>query len=143
MKKAKVLKETGFAEIILYISLILAGTFHEFLSCAVSVALIVYLIFKTVKNGGFVFYRNMTAISLISIVAFYGISCFYAVDSGMALMGFFVQVLLLFLICNHIMGHPKLNQLFLVQWFYLFSLAEVLLGIWDIIIFQILMMAKN
>ena len=72
------------------------GLFHEWTSCAVSVLLSVWLFAKILKLKSFSFNLNLTSISAIVTVFIYGISVFWAVDKGMAFVGFlkFLPVLL-------------------------------------------------
>lgn len=79
----------GFIRIFLAASLLAVGLFYEFLSCAASAALCVYLIYTAKKNGGFVFKTSLGGITAITISLFYGLSAFWAVDPGMAFIGFF------------------------------------------------------
>lgn len=81
--------DRGFIEIFLAVSLLAVGLFYEFLSCAASIALCVYLIYTIKKNGGFVFKKNLGGITAVIIPLFYGLSAFWAVDPGMAFIGFF------------------------------------------------------
>ena len=90
MNKLKTtLHNLGFIKIFLAVSLLAVGLFYEFLSCAASAALCVYLIVTAKRNGGFVFRSSLGVITAIVISLFYGLSAFWAVDSGMAFIGFF------------------------------------------------------
>lgn len=85
---------------ILYASLLLAGAFYEWTSCAVSLSLIVW-IFLRLKAGKELSFRiNLTLVSCVLISVAYAVTAFWAVDSGMAFVGFlkFLPVPLL-LIC--------------------------------------------
>lgn len=81
--------DRSFLSIFLAVSLSAVGLFYEFLSCAASIALCVYLIYIVKKNGGFVFKKNLGGITAVVIPLFYGLSAFWAVDPGMAFIGFF------------------------------------------------------
>lgn len=90
MNKLKVfIHNHGFIELFLAVSLLAVGLFHEFLSCAAAIALCIYLIFIAKKNGKFVFKKNLGGITAVIIPLFYGLSAFWAVDPGMAFIGFF------------------------------------------------------
>lgn len=86
----------GFANLILIISLFCVGLFHEYFSCAASIVMISWLIYKAVKEKKSHFYFNAVSLSVLLIAAFYLLSVFWAVDSGVAVMGFirFLPVLL-------------------------------------------------
>lgn len=94
------LKQKGFAEIILIVSLLLLGLFYEVYSCAASVAMLVWLLIKLIKKSEIKVYLNLTSISICIIVFSYLISSIWAIDSGMALIGFikFLPILLFILI---------------------------------------------
>ena len=67
---------------------IAVGLFNEYLACGAAALLSVFLIFKFKSVNKVNFYINATSISCILIAAFYLISVLYAVDSGMAFIGF-------------------------------------------------------
>lgn len=94
------IKQRSFAEIFLIFSLLLIGLFYESLSCIASVIMLVWLIIKIIKNKEFKFKVNLTGISLAVLVLSYLLTSFWAVDYGMAVIGFmkFLPVLLFFLI---------------------------------------------
>lgn len=89
----------NFSNIFLVISLLFMGLFHEFLSCIASVILCAYLLTAALKNGSIKFNLNLSSISIAAIVSFYGLSALWAVDSGMAFIGFlkFLPLLLFML----------------------------------------------
>ena len=69
-------------------ALFAAGLFHDFAACAASVFLCGYLLVLVVKNKELVFRVNITSITVLVIGFFYLISILWAVDSGMAFIGF-------------------------------------------------------
>lgn len=87
MKKAGNFK-LNFQSIFLLLSMLSIGLFHEFLSCIASAALCVYLLIMVRKNGSIKFMLNTASISIVLISLFYGITIFWAIDSGMAVIGF-------------------------------------------------------
>lgn len=93
-------KNVKFAEIILTVCLFLVGTFHEYISCFVSLIMISWLAYKIFTNKELNFSLNTLSLSIILMVFFYGVTAFWAVDSGMAVIGFvkFLPVLLYLLI---------------------------------------------
>lgn len=94
------LSDTYAAEWILLLSLVLSGGFNEYVGCVLSAIISVLLIVKIAQNRNFVVNINITSLSIAVITLLYLISCFYAVDSGMAFVGFlkFLPVLLYMLL---------------------------------------------
>lgn len=94
------LSDTDAAEWILLLSLVLSGGFNEYVGCVLSAIISVLLIVKIAQNRNFVVNINITSLSIAVITLLYLISCFYAVDSGMAFVGFlkFLPVLLYMLL---------------------------------------------
>ncbi len=86
---AKKLKSLQISDIFLMLSIICVGGFHEYISCILAVAMSVYLLVKVKRQKQFVFYFNFLSISVISICLFYGLTCLWAVDKGMAFIGLF------------------------------------------------------
>ena len=82
------------------LSLICAGAFYEWLSCMISLLLIVWLFLKIKVDGRLAFRAGFTSVSCALIVTGYLLSVFWAVDRGMAFVGFLKFLPLpLFLIC--------------------------------------------
>ncbi len=77
-----------FEKIILMISLFFVGTFHEYLSCVLTIGMLLWTLRRTLKKGKLRIYSNITVWTIGCIVLFYGLSIFWAVDSGMAFIGF-------------------------------------------------------
>lgn len=78
----------NFLQILFILSLICTGVFHEFYSCAFSVLLIGYLLWKTKREQSIRFYWNNTTISIMVLVGMYALSTLWAIDSGVAWLGF-------------------------------------------------------
>ena len=85
---AEEIKKVSFAEIILTGCLFCIGTFHEYLSCAAAAVMLIWLIYKSAKNKLIHFCLNITSASVLCIALFYGLTAFWAVDGGMAVIGF-------------------------------------------------------
>lgn len=85
----KQVKKLGFTEIFLVFSIMLMGLFHEFLSCIAGIAICIYLMVLIKKRGKLFFYTNIASVAVLAIVLFYGLSIFWAVDKGDAVIGFF------------------------------------------------------
>lgn len=83
------LKTLSFAQCVLYISLFFVGIFHVYLSCILSVALLVWLGLRLLKKGKIDVQVDMTLISMSVLVIGYLITPIWAVDSGTAVFGFF------------------------------------------------------
>lgn len=80
-------KKLDFPGLLLVI-LLLTGGFHEYIACAASAALCVYLIIRISRNRTLILRKGLTSLSVAAICLGYGLSCFWAVDPGMALIGF-------------------------------------------------------
>lgn len=91
---------TYAAEWVLLLSLVLSGGFNEYVGCVLSAIISVLLIVKIARNRNLVVNINITSLSIAVITLFYLISCFYAIDYGMAFVGFlkFLPVLLYMLL---------------------------------------------
>lgn len=77
-----------FEKIILMLSLFFVGTFHEYLSCVLTIGMLLWTLGRILKKGKLRIYSNITVWTIGCIVLFYGLSIFWAVDSGMAFVGF-------------------------------------------------------
>ncbi len=88
IKSAPIFNKT-FAEVLLVISVLAVGLFYEYLSCAASVAICVGLIVIMRKKGRFVVKIGLGSAAVGLAVISYGLAAFWAVDSGMAVIGFF------------------------------------------------------
>lgn len=96
----KEIKKLGFAEIITAVSLLCVGTFHEYISCFLSVAMLIYIIVRAAAKKSLRLFINITSVSVFCIPLFYALSVFWAIDGGMAAIGVFkyLPVLLYLLI---------------------------------------------
>ena len=88
MKFIKKINSLGVLPIVFYISALAVGVFHEFVSCILCVILAVFLISKIVKEKKIDLYINFSLISIGLITIFYLLSIFWAIDKGMAFIGF-------------------------------------------------------
>ena len=86
----------GFADVMLMLSLLIVGGFNEYVSCILSIAMLVYLFVKMRKERHLTVRVNLLSVSVAVMVLFYGLTIFWAVDSGMAFVGLlkFLPVLL-------------------------------------------------
>lgn len=69
-------------------ALLLTGGFHEYVSCAVSVVLSLYLIMRMARSKALYVQLDAVTLAVTALCAGYGFSCFWAVDRGMAWIGF-------------------------------------------------------
>lgn len=94
------LRRCSFVQFVLPVALLLAGSFHEYVSCILSVAMGGYLLVRIQKNQGLFVRKSLLALSMTVLCAGYGMTCLWAVDRGMALVGFFKFLpLVLYLLC--------------------------------------------
>ena len=78
----------NFSDIILLLSFVLVGGFNDYIACGISVALLVNLLFKIYKNKYLKININPIFVATSVLVLFYGLSAFWAIDWGMAIVGF-------------------------------------------------------
>ena len=99
-KIKKFVSETYASYWVLLLALVISGGFNEYISCALSTIISILMIVKIVRNKIFIVNINIVSVSVAVIALFYLISCFYAIDSGMAFVGFlkFLPVLLYMLL---------------------------------------------
>lgn len=96
----KKIQKTDITDMVTILALLMVGSFHEYISCLLSVILCVCLLIRIWKAKTFAFKQDMNAISVILISLGYGLTCFWAVDRGMAFIGFlkFLPLLLFMLL---------------------------------------------
>lgn len=96
----KTLRGIGFSGFILLAALTLLGSFHEFISCALSCAMGIWLLLRLRRQKQLVIRRDMLTSAVVALCLGYGLTCFWAVDRGMAWIGFLKFLpLLLYLLC--------------------------------------------
>lgn len=103
MKKFKI----DFISMLFLINMLFAGAFFEYVSCLTSILLIGYLFYIFKKNGKLVFRENISSVAIGLLVLFYGLSCFWAVDAGMAFIGLFKFLPLLLFMLVLMQGEGK------------------------------------
>jgi len=81
-------KKISIPDIILLASIVLVGGFHEYISCALAIAQSVYLLLRLRKAKTLRLRSGFWSLSMGFLCAFYGLSCIWAVDRGMAFVGF-------------------------------------------------------
>lgn len=82
------LKKTSFVDFLLFVSLIIIGGFNDFVSCFLSVGISLFLVCKIVKNKQLVIRYSLFNFSIALICIMYGLVAFWAIDSGVAFIGF-------------------------------------------------------
>lgn len=93
------IKLPSMLTVIFFASLFSAGLFNEYFSCLASVALLLWLVVNHIKKKETVFYSNVTSWSVVVIVLSYAVCSLWAVDMGVAIIGFFKYLpVVLFLI---------------------------------------------
>lgn len=109
----KKIQKSDMTDVITMLALVMVGSFHEYISCLLSVVLCVSLLIRIWKAKTFVFKQDILSISVILIPLGYGLSCFWAVDRGMAFIGFlkFLPLLLFMLLLWQESGKKRVLQL--------------------------------
>ena len=99
MKIKTQIQDMGFMPILFTLSLCLIGGFHEYISCFVGALLSIWIIIKVKKEKNFRFRINHTSVALIILTCSYLLSSLWAVDIGMAFLGFlkFLPIILFIL----------------------------------------------
>lgn len=93
-------KKCGFSGWLLLGALVLVGGFYEYVSCLLTVAMCVYLLLRMKKTGKLMVARDYWTSAAVAICLGYGLTCLWAVDRGMAFVGFLKFLpLLLYVIC--------------------------------------------
>lgn len=93
------MKKFDFMSSFIILCICSVGLFHEYLACFAGLILSIYLATCMHKNNGIKLHFNMCLLSVTLIVISYGVTTFWALDKGAALIGFFKFLpLLLFLI---------------------------------------------
>lgn len=82
------IKGISFSGWILLASLLVLGSFHEYISCALSAALCIGLFCTMHKEKKLYIQKNIHAAAVLAVCLGYGITCLWAVDHGMAFIGF-------------------------------------------------------
>lgn len=88
--------QPSIVTIVFIFALLCTGIFYEYSSCAFSIFLCIFLLCITKKEQKFVWRWNLTTVSVVLMMGFYLLSILWAVDRGMAFVGFlkFLPVLL-------------------------------------------------
>lgn len=93
-------RKWDFCGVLLMLVLLAVGGFHEYVSCAAAAAMSLYLGWRLIKKKKLYIEKSLPALAVAVLCAGYGLSVFWALDRGMAWIGFlkFLPVLL-YLVC--------------------------------------------
>ena len=93
---SKTREKIEFCDIVFLVAIVFVGGFNEYISCLLSCVLIGYLFARYILKKSIYYKQNFLTISVAIICVSYGLTCFWAIDSGMAFIGFlkFLPVLL-------------------------------------------------
>lgn len=89
-----------FTDGILLASLFLVGGFHEYISCALSAVMSIWLFVRLVRKKQLCIRKDFLTSAVVAVCLGYGLTCLWGIDRGMAFVGFlkFLPVLL-YLFC--------------------------------------------
>ncbi len=88
MQAVEKTKNINSLSLVIALLSLVGGGFFEYSSALCSVVLGVLLIVKIARQGNVKININISSIGVFALVFFYGICAFWAVDSGMAIIGF-------------------------------------------------------
>ena len=84
----KSIKKITFTDSVLFAALLLIGGFHEYISCLLSVAMSTYLAIRIWRGKKITVNKDILTSAAVALCLGYGITCLWAVDTGIALIGF-------------------------------------------------------
>lgn len=89
-----------FSDVILLLSIFCVGGFNEHISCLLSCVATIYFLVKILSRKEMKLHTDLFSIAIAVSCLFYGLTCFWAIDSGMAFIGFlkFMPIFLYMLI---------------------------------------------
>lgn len=134
--KAFLSKNLNFISAALMMCVILTGGFNDYLSCFFSTVFLCFLAVKIIKNKTAVIYPNLQFIASVLIAVSYFAVMFWAVDKGMAFIGF-LKFLPVPLFALSIMQEDRETYDYLISLPYLCSVLVIVsavftkLGIFD------------
>ena len=86
--KTRISEYCDFSDMILLLSFILVGGFNDYIACLISAVLLFALFFRVLKRKKLEIRLNLLTVSVFTIVGFYALTMLWAIDSGMAFIGF-------------------------------------------------------
>lgn len=97
---ATIRKRYVLTDALLFAALLFVGGFHEYISCALAIAMCIYLLVRIRKEMKLNIRKDFLTSAVVAICFGYGITCFWAIDRGMAFVGFLKFLpLVLYLFC--------------------------------------------
>ncbi len=90
------IKTIGLLPIIFLTAVLSVGVFHEFVSCILSIVLSIVFCYELAHNKKFYICLNITSVSVGLIVLLFLLSTIWAIDRGMAFIGFLKYMPILF-----------------------------------------------
>ncbi len=78
----------SFSDMIVAATCLLVGGFPEWVSCLATVVMAVYMAVRIVKTKQWHIQRDLLTLGVTVLVGGYGVACLWAVDRGMAFVGF-------------------------------------------------------
>lgn len=81
-------RKLSFSGVLLMLVLLAVGGFHEYVSCAASVVMCLYLAIRLIKRKELNIRKSLLSLAVLLLCAGYGLTVFWAVDRGMAWIGF-------------------------------------------------------
>lgn len=96
----KSIKKLQFTPWILAAALVLVGSFHEYIACALSVAMSIYLLIRLLRKKQLRVRKDFLTSAVVALCLGYGLTCLWGIDRGMSFVGFLKFLpLLLYLFC--------------------------------------------
>lgn len=89
MEIKKISSEKTAIHAVFWLSMVLAGLYHSYMACLASGIMAVALAVHMIRHGRLRIRWNLSFAAVLALTAGYGLSCIWAVDRGMALIGFF------------------------------------------------------
>lgn len=89
MKLRNMWNELSFAQVVLYASFFFVGIFHEYLSCAFSLLLLVWLLIEVLRHDRLTLDFSWPFLAMLLLVLGYAVTPLWAIDGGEAVFGFF------------------------------------------------------
>lgn len=84
----KKLQNVTFSDWILLAAILAVGVFHEYISCILGAVMAAYLLARLLRGKGLRLQKGIVSTAVGAMCLLYGLTCFWAVDSGMAFIGF-------------------------------------------------------
>ena len=89
MSISEKIRSLSFSQAIVYIALFAVGSFHEYLSCLLALAMLVWLIVRWFRAKALTVNATPMLAAMGLLVLAYAVSALWAVDAGAAIFGFF------------------------------------------------------